>query len=181
MMSGLTRYSSWLVLLLAFATWSGVGYFAWVITAVAEEHAARIASVEQEKLEHESALRLHTLARETKEGRMQLDELAEQSIIEILDAVEAISKDARIPLEIGQAPSILANEAPIVKTASFAIESRGTFGQISQAIALLESFPIPSSVDELHIERLQSADVKAKGAWRLVARMRFFTTAEIPL
>ncbi len=177
-----TRYSSWVALAAAVALWAGVGYFAWMITSAAEEHAARIAGMEQEELEHAAALRLHALARDTEDARTKLEQLSDSDIVEILDIIESLARDTGVPIGIGQAPSISSTEASPVRVASFIIEAQGTFTQVAQAVALLESLPIPSHLDELQLERLPSAESgkSAKSSWRVVTQIRFFTTADIP-
>ncbi|MBI2612949.1 hypothetical protein HYW59_04055 [Candidatus Kaiserbacteria bacterium] len=176
-----TRYSSWAALLGALVLSAGVGYFAWMITVAAEEHALKITSMEQEELEHASALRLHALARETKDARTRLEQLSDSDLVEILDTIESLARDTGIPIGIGQAPSISSTEASPIRVASFIIEAQGTFSQVAQVVALLESLPTPSSLDELQLERQGSVEGgKSAKSWHMVTQMRFFTTADIP-
>lgn len=175
-----SRWGSWVALLAAFALWAGVGYFAWTIADAAEEHRAIIASMEQEELEHATALRLHALARETKDMRTRLEQISNSDLVEILDTIEALARDTRIPIGIGQAPSIVSTESSPIRIASFVIEAQGTFSQVVQVIALLETLPIPSTLDELQLEQQAGAEGKSAKSWHLVAQMRFFTTADIP-
>lgn len=175
-----TRYTSWLAFAVALALCAGVGYFAWMITAAAEEHSSKIASMEQEELESAAALRLHALARDTKDARTKLEQLSDADILEILDTIEALARDTGVPIQIG-APSISSNEASPVRTASFIIEAQGTFTQVAHVVALLESLPIPSALDELQLERLPSSEgSKPARSWHIVTQVRIFTTADIP-
>ncbi|MBI4079944.1 hypothetical protein HY414_01830 [Candidatus Kaiserbacteria bacterium] len=175
----LTRYSAWGALVLAITLWAGVGYFAWMITTAAEEHATRITAMEQEEVEGAAAIRLHALARDTKGARAALEGLSDSGIVEILDMIESLARETRIPIQIGQVPSISSPEGSIIHTATFTVEAQDSFTQVVQAIALLESFPIASSLDELRLERLPATDDKKARPWHLVAQMRFFTTADL--
>lgn len=175
-----SRYGSWLALLAAITLWAGVGYFAWMITAAAEEHSSKIASMEQEELESATALRLHALARDTKDERAKLEQISGADILEILDTIEALARDTGVPIQTG-APSISSNEASPVRVASFIVEAQGTFTQVAQAVALLESLPVPSALDELQLERTPDREgSKPARNWRVVTQVRIFTTADIP-
>ncbi|MBI2610601.1 hypothetical protein HYW60_01540 [Candidatus Kaiserbacteria bacterium] len=177
-----TRYVSWLAFALALLLWAAVGYFAWTISAAAEEHRATIARMQEESAEHSSALRLHAIARETKEARAELEELSDADLLEILDTIEALARDTGIPIQIGQAPTIAASESSPLRTASFTIDSQGSFTQVAHVVAFLESLPLPSALDELQFERLGSPESgkSARSLWRVVTKVRFLTTADIP-
>ncbi|MBI4093482.1 hypothetical protein HY417_00815 [Candidatus Kaiserbacteria bacterium] len=167
-------------LLLALLLWSGVLYFARTISAAAERHRADLAGMEQQTAEQATTLRFHALARETKDDRSHLDALSSFDLAEILDAIEALARDAGLPVEITQAPSITSSESSPIRTASFSIEAQGTFAEVARVVALLETMPIPSSLDEVRLERVAGEASTARRAWRAITTVRFLTTADIP-
>ena len=122
------------------------------------------------------ALRLHALARETKDARTRLEQLSDSNLVEILDTIEGLSREVGVPVEIGQALSASSDPTSPITNASFVIEATGTFAQVIHAAALLESLPLPSSLEELHLELLPAA--RGRSSWHMVVRLQFFTTAD---
>src|SRR3989344_7592842 len=173
-----SSYLSFGALLLALLLWSGVLYFARTISAAAEGHRDDLAGMEQQTAEQAAALRLHALSRETKDDRSRLDALSSFDLAEILDAIEALARDVGVPVEITQAPSITSSEASPIRTAVFSIEAQGTFAEVARVVALLETMPIPSSLDEVRLERVALSATRS--AWRTIITVRFLTTADIP-
>jgi len=177
-------YFSWIALALALALWAGVGYFAWAISEEQSAHVSRLSEAEQASVRQEAQLRLHALARETKDARTKLEETARRDVVEILEAVERVGRDAGVPVEIGEALSGSGSDlSSSVHSVAFVVKAEGTFTKITHTAALLESLPVPSFLDELQLEQLPSSGSgKSKASsWRLVARMHFLTTADIPL
>lgn len=178
--SSISLYASAAIALLALFVWGGVGYFAWTISIEAEAHRSTIAGMEQKTAENAFSLRLHALARETKNERSRLEEISRTDLAGILDGIERLSKDSGIPMEITQAPSISRMESSTMRVLSLSVEALGTFAQVARAVALLETIPIPSTVDELRFERTAGAEGAARSSWRMIASVRFLTTADIP-
>jgi len=171
------KYLSYLALLGALLLWSGVAYFAWAISGEEAKRSERIANLEQESIQQSASLKLHALARDTKEDREALESITLVGINSILDGIEGVARDARIPIEIGQA-SAASDSATPLHTTSLTVDASGSFSQVTHAVALLEAFPVPSTIDQVQLERIENADNK-KAAWRAVVRMRVFTTGEI--
>lgn len=178
--SSISSYASALIALFALSVWGSVGYFAWTISVEAKAHGSAIAGMEQKTAEHAFALRLHALARETKNERSRLEEISRADLAGILDIIESISKDSGVSVEITEAPSISRIESSIIRAMSLSVEARGTFAQVARVVALLETIPIPSAVDGLRFERTAGAEGSARSSWRLIAYVRLLTTADIP-
>ncbi|MBI4133001.1 hypothetical protein HY478_00135, partial [Candidatus Uhrbacteria bacterium] len=149
-----TSYSAWLALLGAVLMWGGIAYGLWAINSAQASREQKIVEAEQLAIQQSAALRLHALARDTKEQREKLEKVARMDIVEILDAIEGLARDAKVPVEIGQAHSEPGSAASPVHAAFFVIQIQGSFAQIFHTVSLLEAIPIPSSVSELDFERL---------------------------
>ena len=178
----LIPYFSWIALVLAIALWAGVGYFLKVIADEEFTQTSRVSDAQQESVRQEAMLRIHAIARETKDARAELEKTAQVGVVEILETIERVGRDAGVSIEIGEVLSSPGTgSASIVRSAAFVVESEGTFGKIMHAAALLESLPIPSSIDEIQFEQLPSSGSGRSGTslWRLVVRMHFLTTADI--
>ena len=165
---------------IALILWGGIAYCAWSIHAVQAAYAAKELSTQESEMQQSSILKLHALARDTRESREKLESLAHRDIVEILDSIEKVARDTRIPIEIGEAQSATAGAslAPL-KIVSFVIQASGSFSQVLHVVTLLETLPSPSSVTELSFERLPEITRGGKNLWRVVVRARFFTTADI--
>ncbi|OGG79750.1 hypothetical protein A3A39_04470 [Candidatus Kaiserbacteria bacterium RIFCSPLOWO2_01_FULL_54_13] len=177
------QFISWGALAVAIALWAGVGFFAWTIAKEESAHASRAAEEVEESVLQSAILRLHALARETKDARARLEGIARRDVVEILDSIEGVARDSGVPIKIGQALAASSDPSSPLRMASFVIEAEGTFAQVAHVASLLESFPMPSSVNELQFEQLPGSTgaKKSKGnIWRVVARMRFFTTVDFP-
>lgn len=172
------KYLSWAAFLAAICAWGLVGLCTWTIFAAKDARIFRNADSEQTALRQASALRTHALARDTKDVRAQLEAYAYLDVLSIVDTIESVKKDARVGIDIGQALSAGENATSLAHTVGFIVEARGSFSAITHAAALLQSLPIPSAVDQMQFERMQDA-AGSPNLWRLTARMRVFTTADI--
>ena len=169
----------WSALGLATIVWGTIVYGVWTAQFSQSEREAQMVETERATLEQSAALRLHALARETKEARETLERIADMDVVEILDVIEGVARDSKIPIQIGQALSEPASGSSPIRAVSFMIQVQGSFAEVLRAMALLESLPIASSVAEIHLERLPEATRSGRALWRGALRVRFFTTADI--
>ncbi len=177
-------YVSWLSASLAFVAWAGVGFFAWSISEADSARASAEVSVGEKATEVDTTLRLHALARETKDLRATLESLTHIDVVSIVETIEAVGKDTHVALEINQVVAdhplpAASPEAPPIRPVTVALEAQGTFEALLHTAALLHSLPVPSTVEQMQFEHLPvGADTK-KGLWRFSARIRVLTTAAI--
>src|SRR3989344_3506238 len=175
---------SWIALALAFVAWSVVGFFAWTLSAAASARTSESVTIGQDAVKQEASLQLRIFARETEGLRAELEANTWADAISILEAVEAAGKDAGVSIAIGQViaspPAPTASPAaPAVRTVVLVAEAAGSFTALIQAANLLSSLSLASTVDQLHFEHSSTADPDAPATWRLIARIRVLTTAEI--
>ena len=179
-----TSFLSWVILAVAVCVWGGVAYFVSVIFSEESAHALKTADAQLESEQQAAMIRLHALARETKNDRESLAEIARADAIEIVQTIEAAGRDAAIPIEIGQALT-----APSRGTVSslhsidFIVDMEGTFSAVLHAISLLESLSIPSLISDMQFEQVPAMPNASKKSsahrWRAVVHMRFLTTVEV--
>ncbi len=178
------KYISWFTLFLALSMWSTVGFLAWSVSGNHIENLSAETLLEEEAGEIEAALRLHTLARDTKDVRVELESLANKDAISIVEAIEAIGDDANVSIEIGQVlsepPALAASPAvPALRNVGVAVEVLGSFRAVMHAAALMYSLPIPSVVEGMQLEKLPVEERTAGKEWRLIMQVQVFTTANI--
>lgn len=177
-----SSYFAWAALAVAILLWGAAIAFAWQIMEEEKVRDSLLLQVQEEEAQQAGALKLRGLARETEEGRAKLEAIADHDIVELLDIVENVSRDLKIPLKVGETLTAGPSDASTpLRSASFLVEAQGTFTQVAHAIAFLESLPLPSSLTEIHLEELPaSASARSKVLqWRVVARLNILTTAEL--
>ena len=177
-------YLAWATFVILIFVTAGVVYLGWAVSSEESAQAERHVALEQMLQQQTSTIRLHSVARETKGAREKLENIMRTDVVEILDTIEAVARDTKIPIEIGQAVSSpSADPASLVHGATFVIQAEGSFSGVMHAAALLESLPIPSLISDLQFERLPPQSVGGgkgrRGSWRVVLRMRFLTTADV--
>jgi len=70
-----------------------------------------------------------------------------------------------------------------LRAVSFLVEAEGSFAALMRTAELFETLPLPSSVQNLELERalsLNESAGKTVALWRLTARISVFTSSEIP-
>jgi hypothetical protein len=160
-------------LVLALLLWLAVGGFVWLISSKEIERSAAAAVRMEASVRHEQILKLHALVRETKEERGALEAFAGADTDRILDEIDVIGDAAKVTIEIGQSLASPRTDGPL-RSGSFVLTASGTFQEVIHAAALFESFPLPSVIDQLQLERSD-----AKEPWLLVIRMRILTTHDL--
>lgn len=173
---------SWIAFVSAIVLWIGVGLFAWATVQAKAQYVERAASVEQESVQQATALQLRTLARETHNDQLRLEDLAHKDIVAIVTLIEGVGEDVGVPLEISGALSATGvNPALSAQTLVFTVAAQGTFSEVVQVAALLETLPIPAVVDHVRFERAvsEAGASGASGAWRVILETRFLTTATL--
>lgn len=178
------NYISWLALVLALFAWGFVGFLAWSISDARSVHLMQESTLEEGADELDEILRLHTLTRDTKDIRAELESLVHRDAMSIVEAIEQVGDDARVDIEIGQVlagspePDV-SSATPSIHTVGVAVEVLGSFSGVLHAAALLYSLPVPSTIDQMQFERLPAGESSRNKEWRLVVRIQVLTTADI--
>ncbi len=169
---------SWTTLVVALCAWGLVGYSVWTIMNGKEARASANISSEQAALRQTTSLRVHALARDTKEERAALDAYANHDVLSIVNTIEQVGKDAGVEIDMGQGLAPGDSPTSAVHTISFIVEARGTFADVMHAATLLHSLAIPSKVEGMDFE-LVTEGGGSKSFWRLTTRMEVLTIAQI--
>ncbi|MDO8521701.1 MAG: hypothetical protein Q7S08_00225 [bacterium] len=183
-----TAVFAWTAAVAAVAAWVAVFMYASWISAELDARVSQTADVQSVSERAIAAIRLHALARDTQIERAQLDNLTHSDVIGVANTIDSIGKIAGVALKIGGATPESsgqkkgANGTPALHAISFVVEASGTFSSLMHAAALLETLPSLSSVQSMEFEHVAlSGDSKSSksSSWRLTARIRMLTTADI--
>ena len=173
----------------AIAAWAAVFMYAAWISAQLDALKSQTADVQSVSERDIVSIKVHALARDTKNLREQLDGLTHSDVIGIADTLDSIGKIAGVTLRIGSAAQEpaekkkgAADSAPALHAVSFVVDAVGTFSSLMHAAALLENLPLLSSVQSMEFENLSSLNDSGSAkstAWHLTARIRAVTAADI--
>lgn len=165
MRTRLMSVAVWGLLLLSCAAWGGFAYLVLFLEDKRTEYAERAATSVQESERQESSARLRSLVQGTEVERAALESIVG---VRIVDAAETIEEAARAAgtheIEISEA-SVQAANPQGISIVSVGVNAKGSFAAAMRAILLLESLPLPATVEQFEISKDQEE-------WRVVARLR---------
>lgn len=167
---------------LAVCAWGGVAFFIQVIHAREVATAKAIADARQEHVSEESRGQMVSVFESTAAGRQYLTDILNVDLLALADRVTAVGADAGVALRVSNATP---ENKPLTKKGAAAsalsvvhltIDAEGSFEKLFNALALLESLPIPSKIEEVNFTR---ADDTSDTPWSMKVRMRVLTALPI--
>ncbi|MDP2665417.1 MAG: hypothetical protein Q8P23_02065, partial [bacterium] len=126
-----------------------------------------------------TALRLRTLARDTKDLRDELQRILAVDVLSAVDTIEGVGAITGADIRIGAAvPEVETSEGDSadVEVVGFLVEGEGSLNELLRTISLFETLPLASVVQSVEIERVGSGQT-----WRIVARIQVLTGANTSL
>lgn len=172
---------SWVLLVAALAAAGGVVYAGIYIKNAAIARAAEASTSEQQSDRVVFSQHLRSLAAETQADREKLDALVHNDIVNVVDMLERTAQAANVKATVsGALPSGAAVQLPggvSLQSIIFVVQAEGTFAALMHAAELYEHLPLPSSVEQIDLERDRSAG--AKGLWRIKMDIRLLTTSDV--
>lgn len=156
---------AWGALIIAIVAWGGCIYLYSSLDKLRFEYADRSILAEQEADRQESSARLRALVQGTEVERAALESIIGVRIVDAAETVEVALRDAGTQeVEISEANAGAPNTQGI-STVSMGVSATGSFASVMRAVLLLESLPLPSTIDQFEI-------VQNEGKWRMVARLK---------
>jgi hypothetical protein len=134
-------------------------------------------SVRAREEQRASASQLQSLARETSTARGELDALAKVDVVSMVDTIDKVGKDAGVYIQIGQALPEATKDSSI-HAVNFQLGAEGSFTSLLNAIALLESLPIPASLEQVQLIHT-GGNSAGPASWHMSLRLRILSTADI--
>jgi hypothetical protein len=176
---------SWLALAAALLTWVGVVFFALQIIEMQNERAAYVSLMTEANLQEGQAAQLHALARETADDRQALTRISSVNVLAAVNLIESVRSGSAKVSVTGAQPekSIPARgDAPPINVISLFLHTEGSFSDTMRILQLIESLPLATTVQSVNIARpaVDTSPTSAAAKWSLDARLRFFTTSQLP-
>ncbi len=177
-----TTYISWGLLALAILAWAAVGLFAWTIQGDESAQAIDIQATQQSSTAQTSEIRMHALAQDTASNRSALSALLNVNIVSIVNMIQASGKangvDAKVSNALPETLPFNTSGPNAIGAVGFTVEATGIFSALIHVAQLLETLPIPSSLDELDIQETPSlTGTPATGEWQMNASVNVLTTS----
>lgn len=156
---------AWGMLGVALFAWGGFAYMVSNVYAERAKYVTAALAYEEESLRGESATRLRVAVRDTESERTALTNAISISLLDVAETIEAAGYDAgATKVSIGEATPI-AKPPKNLSIYTFVVNAEGSFVALMRALYLLESLPIPSSIEQYEI-------AKTDKTWRLSARLK---------
>lgn len=161
---------AWGMLVLALAAWGALGYFIMRVQGDRAEYASASALAEEASARGGERARLHSTILGTEIERAAIESLVNVTILDAVETIEKAAKEAGASdVKIGEASQGTA--AQKLSSVSFTVTASGSFIAVMRTIALFETLPLPSTVEQFEL-------AKSGTTWRLTARLRVTLAAE---
>lgn len=173
-------YISWALLLIALSALSGAAYLSYDVLAEARVRAQIATDAEQMVTRRAYNERLRSLAAETEESRARLDAIAGHDVVSIVDMIEGVGEATGVVMRVSSALSGGdGTDLPggtTLRPVVFVLEAEGSYAEVNHAILLLEAMPLPSSIDQIALQR---GSEEGTTRWFASIRFRVHTTTNI--
>jgi hypothetical protein len=177
-------YLSWLSFLGALACVCGVIFFASIILGEKASFAARAGESDQASLQQATDARMRALIHDSAASRARLEGLVQVDLLSAVDLIESIGKTTGVKLQVSDA-SPEANGSGKIATlhaVGFVVGAEGSFPSLMRTVELLETLPLPASIENIDISRTPIDTTPAGGsppAWHMNLRIRLLTATTI--
>ena len=165
---------AWLMVIVAIGAWVGYGFLVVQLSSERTAYGKALARDEEESLRGESAARLRATVQGTEAERTAIEGLVAISILQAVEVVEQAGRAAGIPNAVVGEASPLGSDANGPSAVSIVVNGSGPFQSLVRGVNLLETLPIPASLEQFSLEKAES------GGWRLTARLRVLTSSTKP-
>lgn len=165
------KWTAWVMLLIGIISWAG---FIGMVTLINSERAEYAALLEESAIQNvrkESQGQLHSLIRETENERGALEAAVRVPIVGVVETIEMAGRAAGVrSITIVEAtPQTMT--AKNMRAVSVGLQAEGSFTSFVQAIALLETFPLVTTIEQIQLEKIRDD-------WRMNVRLQVVLSAD---
>ncbi|OGG72829.1 hypothetical protein A3A38_02570 [Candidatus Kaiserbacteria bacterium RIFCSPLOWO2_01_FULL_53_17] len=164
------RLLAWGGLAIALTLWGAFGFLLYNLSGERAELARARDAAREEGLRGESAARLRATIQDSEAERAALESVVRVPILEAVEAIESAGKKAgAAEVSIGNASPSAGMPAGVMAV-SVVVNARGSFAALVRMLNVLETLPIPSTLEQFELEKVDSS-------WRLTARLRLIVAS----
>jgi hypothetical protein len=169
---------SWLSMLMLFVAilaWTGFGGLVFQVESERTDYAEALSRSEEEATRGESAARLRASVESTEAERAALESILNISILRAVEVIEQAGRAAGASdVRIGEATPV-SGASEKLAAVSVVVNASGSFTTIMRAIALFETLPIPATLEQFELEKIDQTNT-----WKLTARLRVLLASTTP-
>lgn len=156
---------AWGFLILALLAWGGFAYMVKSLGDARHAYADAVVIAQQESERGEMVQRLRAVVQSTQVERASLEGSVSATILQAVQTIEAAGQAAGASnVTIGGANPV-ANPPKGLAVYSIAVTAQGSFASLMRTVALFETLPIPSTIEQFEIG-------KGEKNWNLTARLQ---------
>lgn len=171
---------------LSLLAWAGVWFEYQTIDAMRVAHVQALSKMQGTAAREAARSRMRALTLETAADRAILSTSIRVDVIEAAKSIESVGVAAHTDLKVtsvakqaGSVPAAAA--AHPLHAIDYSVEATGSFAAIMKTAQLLDALPLPSAVTQSDMALIPSDPSGKSGpVWRLTARVRLLTDAELP-
>ena len=172
-------YRAWGLAVIALLAWAFVLWFAFNLQSTQAQSLSDAQLSASASSRDSAASDLHAALQETASERASLASLITIDPTTLAATINQAGQTAGVNLKIQSAsPETMAAGSP-VQAFDFTVTAQGTFSQLLYAEQLLETLPVPSSIQNLQLIHAPNDAVTTDGAWQLNAGIQIITSATI--
>jgi hypothetical protein len=179
--SAILSTGTWVIA--ALAAWGAVIFFSLTIQDLSVRVATMQNSVQTVRDQQANEVQTQALAKQISPARTALENTLQTDPLSLAGLIAQAGKDAGLPLHVSGASQDSASGVSTLPqglhaaSITFSLDATGAFSQLLQATALLESLPVPSTIDALDLRT--SSDATHVASWQMNARVRILSTSQL--
>ena len=172
--------TAWVAFLLAIVAWAGVVLFAFSIQTQESDHTTHVQAAQAQTSQDSKLSYVHALVTESAGDRSELDSLVNVDPATLADLVNTAGKSSGAAIQISDASSDNAPSTGAAGTQAFGFiaGSAGSFATVMYAAQLLETLPVPSSIQEIQLVHVTNPSTPG-ATWQMNAQVRVITASAI--
>ncbi len=163
------------ILLLAFLSWTGIGFFVKKLYAERVAYGNTQRDIETLQAQALAATRSRALLRNTIAERQALEALVPSDMVGSINRVVSLAGASGVTLSVENAAEDASVKAPL-QAARIGVQGSGSFENILRTIALLEAIPSSAALQNFTLE--YGTGGTQKYPWHLSAQIAVFSFAD---
>jgi len=179
-----TSYIAWIVVALAVCAYTAVAYFALMVAQERQDRGILAVDMQQASVRQASTARLRALVASTIAQRQTLDGFIPSDVLSVAELIQGAGKSAGVALKVSNAKSEdsvrASSDVRSLHAIGFAVQAQGSFPSLMQALAILETLPIATSVQRFEIQRTSAiGEMASATSWHLDVYIRVLSTIPV--
>ena len=160
-------FAAWLLVALAVFAWAGVAWLSASLSDMAQQAALDAGDAQAARTLQSAAVRAHAVALSVAHDDAALEAALSNDPVALAQRLTQAGRDAGVAIQVGSASALpgLSSGGAI----AFSLQGQGSFGALMRAALLLQTLPVPASIQTLTLGRAPGAS--AGTPWTMNAQI----------